>query len=234
MRGKLSLFGGSYLLALGRPQTPQKDKGTRGKEDRGKKGRRPRRRADEEDMFDGTSARQARYIANKYPKSSAAALVLGTVASCGEFFVPRCVSPAYFSPVPSFASQTRFPHAPLPDETNAAAMVGAIEARDRMDATRRAAAGGQADASATTTPGEAQLRAMLENARESTWRENLENAADAQGRFMAPGRPGGGGEAPEYVRRIEERSGEILRREDEERRRRAEDERHGRTETRFW
>ena len=194
-------------------------------------------------MFDGTSARQARYIANKYPKSSAAALVLGTVASCGEFFVPRCVSPALFLARPVLSpSQTRFPHPPLPDErtnerTNAAAMVGAIEARDRMDATRRAAAGGQADqadGATTTTPGEAQLRAMLENARESTWRENLENAADAQGRFMAPGRPGGGGEAPEYVRRIEQRSGEILRREDEERRRRAEDERHGRTETRFW
>ncbi|EJK56164.1 hypothetical protein THAOC_24002, partial [Thalassiosira oceanica] len=67
--------------------------------------------------------------------------------------------------------------------------VGAIEARDRLDATRRAAAGGRQGAA--TTPEEAQLRAMLENARESTWRENLENAADAQGRFMMPGGPAG-------------------------------------------
>ena len=131
-------------------------------------------------------------------------------------------------------------------------MVGAIEARDRLGATRRAAADGRPSASAVplggpdpppptaaaiggTTPQEAQLRAMLENARESTWRENLENAADAHGRFMLPGRPGGGGGGkPEYVRRIEERSEEILKREDDERRRKAEDERHGRTETRFW
>ena len=128
-------------------------------------------------------------------------------------------------------------------------MVGAIEARDRLGATRRAAADGRPSASAVplggpdpppptaaaiggTTPQEAQLRAML---------ENLENAADAHGRFMLPGRPGGGGGGkpgdggtPEYVRRIEERSEEILRREDDERRRKAEDERHGRTETRFW
>lgn len=136
-------------------------------------------------------------------------------------------------------------------------MVGAIEARDRLGATRRADADGRPSASAVplggpdpppptaaaiggTTPQEAQLRAMLENARKSTWRENLENAADAHGRFMLPGRQGGGrgksgdGGTPEYVRRIEERSEEILRREDDERRRKAEDERHGRTETRFW
>ena len=130
---------------------------------------------------------------------------------------------------------------------NIVVIVGAIETRDRLGATRRAAAaavppGGPADSppGGGTTPQEAQLRAMLENARESTWRENLENAADAHGRFMLPGRQGGGGGksgdggTPEYVRRIEERSEEILRREDDERRRKAEDERHGRTETRFW
>ncbi|EJK50392.1 hypothetical protein THAOC_30648, partial [Thalassiosira oceanica] len=45
----------------------------------------------------------------------------------------------------------------------AAVMVGAIEARDRLDATRRAAAGARGGGAATT-PEEAQLRAMLENA----------------------------------------------------------------------
>ena len=99
---------------------------------------------------------------------------------------------------------------------------------------------GAAAAAATTaaggvTPNEAQLAAMLENAKNSSWRDNLRNAHDAQGRFMLPGRHVDDDidDAPEYVRRINARSREILRDERERR------EREGRDEadpwrTRFW
>jgi post-segregation antitoxin (ccd killing protein) len=74
---------------------------------------------------------------------------------------------------------------------------------------------------------EAQITAMIENARNSTWRENLENAIDAHERFVLPNRNNSDGEeVPEYVQRIDLRSREILV-EDEERRKEV-----GRT--RFW
>ena len=57
---------------------------------------------------------------------------------------------------------------------------------------------------------EAQLKAMIENAKQSTWRENLENAVDAQERFVLPNRDSSGEDVPEYVRRIDERSREML------------------------
>ena len=85
------------------------------------------------------------------------------------------------------------------------------------------------------TPGEAQLAAMRENAKNSSWRQNLDNAADAQHRFMLPGLDADavGEAAPEYVRKIETRSEEILRR-DEERRAEAQDRENDPSWTRFW
>lgn len=116
-----------------------------------------------------------------------------------------------------------------------ATIVAFVELRDRYAhaARGRGAAGapGAAPERSAATPGEAHLAAMLENARESSWRQNLENAADAQGRFMVPGREPA--EAPAYVRRIEERSEEILRR-DEERKARVKEQEKDPTKTRFW
>mmetsp|Transcript_12483 Transcript_12483/g.31431 ORF Transcript_12483/g.31431 Transcript_12483/m.31431 type:complete len:145 (+) Transcript_12483:83-517(+) len=55
--------------------------------------------------------------------------------------------------------------------------------------------------------GEARLIAMLENAKESSWQENVENAIDAQEQFMLPGR---NRKEPKFMDKIERRSMEIL------------------------
>lgn len=93
------------------------------------------------------------------------------------------------------------------------AMVTFIEMRDARDERRYAERlANSNDGSTTTSPQEAQLKAMIENAKKSSWKENLQNAADAQERFMLPGRSN---EVPEYVKRIDERREEILREEKE-------------------
>ena len=107
---------------------------------------------------------------------------------------------------------------------HAAAVVGFIEVQDVMEAKRHAAAKKkrqqnaydietqQSTPSADVTPQEAQLAAMLENAKNSSWQDNLRNAADAQVRFMLPGRDvDEGNEKPEYIKRIVDRSEEILK-----------------------
>jgi hypothetical protein len=55
---------------------------------------------------------------------------------------------------------------------------------------------------------EARLIAMLENAKESSWTQNLENAVDAQGQFMVPNAEG---EVPEFMSKIDQRCMEILK-----------------------
>lgn len=81
---------------------------------------------------------------------------------------------------------------------------------------------------------EAQLAAMVENAKSSPWQDNLRNASDAQQRFMRPGRDiDNGTDTPEYVKRIDERSQEILRK-DIERREKERQEANDPTTTRFW
>jgi hypothetical protein len=74
---------------------------------------------------------------------------------------------------------------------------------------------------------EAQVQAMIENARNSSWRQNLENAVDAQERFVLPNRHREEN-VPEYLQKIDERSNEILIVQEEEERNR---EKIG---TRFW
>ncbi len=84
-----------------------------------------------------------------------------------------------------------------------------------------------------TTLQEAQLKAMVENAKTSSWKENLENAVDAHSRFMLPGIAGREEDTPEYVKKIDQRSEEILR----EQREKQEEERQLKqdpTLTRFW
>lgn len=74
---------------------------------------------------------------------------------------------------------------------------------------------------------EAQLQAMIENAASSTWQENLDNAMQAQTRFMLPNRRHS---EPAFVRKIDERSREILRQDETKTR---EDE-QAQKENHFW
>ena len=93
---------------------------------------------------------------------------------------------------------------------------------------------GRRDANQKMSQSEARLIAMLENAKESSWQENVSNAMDAQEQFMLPGR---NRKEPKFMERIEQRSMEILRNQhkkidDEKRRKREEEEEEGMT--RFW
>lgn len=110
-----------------------------------------------------------------------------------------------------------------------AALVVIINVRDSRDYARRPRSDNEC-----ITPREAQLAAMIENAKRSSWRENLSNAADAHERFMIPVRDADEGrEPPEYVKRINERSNEILKDETEKERRLKESE-NDPTNTKFW
>lgn len=80
---------------------------------------------------------------------------------------------------------------------------------------------------------QARLRAMIENAKQSSWRENLDNATLAQERFMLPGRDHG--EVPAFVRKIDERSEELLRQDERRLEREAERSRRRKvTRTKMW
>ena len=129
---------------------------------------------------------------------------------------------------------------------DAAAVVGFIEVQDVMEAKRHAAAKKkrqqdaydietqQSTPSADVTPQEAQLAAMLENAKNSSWQDNLRNAADAQVRFMLPGRDvDEGNEKPEYIKRIVDRSEEILK-EDKARKEKEIEESNDPYRSKFW
>ena len=80
---------------------------------------------------------------------------------------------------------------------------------------------------------EARLIAMLENAKESSWQENVETAVDAQERFMLPGRQR---TESQFMNKIERRSVEILQNQheklDEEERIKTEKEENNTTS--FW
>jgi len=55
---------------------------------------------------------------------------------------------------------------------------------------------------------EARVRAMVEHAQISNWRDNLDNAAAAQAHFMLPGRPM---KKPDFMEEIDKRSLEIMK-----------------------
>lgn len=157
-------------------------------------------------------ARQLKFYAETYPKSSTAALIGATALSF-------------------------------------AAVVGFIEVRDTFDAKRHAtrtqhdissdayADNTDADSAPSAnvvTKQEAQLAAMLENAKNSSWQDNLRNAADAQQRFMLPGRDiDNGQDKPAYIKRIVDRSEEILQ-EDKARKEKEEEERKDPFRSKFW
>ena len=122
----------------------------------------------------------------------------------------------------------------------AAAVVGFIEVQDAIEAQRHSVAKTQQDEaqqstpSANVTPQEAQLVAMLENAKNSSWQDNLRNAADAQARFILPGRDvDEGKETPEYIQKIVDRSEEILK-EDKARMEKEIEESKDPYKSRFW
>lgn len=83
------------------------------------------------------------------------------------------------------------------------------------------------DSKPARTMKEAQLQAMIENAHNSTWQENLDNAMQAQKRFMLPNRRHS---EPAFLKKIEQRSREIL--EEEEKKTRLEQE--AQKESHFW
>ena len=74
----------------------------------------------------------------------------------------------------------------------------------------------------------ARLRAMIENAKESNWKENLDNAAAAHANFMLPGRDNG---IPEFMANVDKKTQQIIKEDqnriEKEKLRRA-------TGTRFW
>lgn len=78
----------------------------------------------------------------------------------------------------------------------------------------------------TSTAEEVRLQAMIENARNSSVSENLENAFQAQERFMLPNRKHD--TKPEFVKKIDKRSEEILLEEKQQRQKQAE------KTTKFW
>jgi len=55
---------------------------------------------------------------------------------------------------------------------------------------------------------EARFIAMVKDAKESSWQENLENAASAQDRFMLPGRQR---DSPKFMTEIDRRSMKIMK-----------------------
>jgi hypothetical protein len=81
---------------------------------------------------------------------------------------------------------------------------------------------------------EFRLEAMVENALKSSWRENLNNAFQAQERFMLPGKEHG--KDPKFIRRIDRRCDELMHRQQELQKRRKEVEKQGEqdVETKFW
>jgi hypothetical protein len=61
----------------------------------------------------------------------------------------------------------------------------------------------------------ARLRAMIENAQQSTWQQNLDNALIAQEKFMLGSDKGE--KEPEFMKQINKRSNEIMELEDQQR-----------------
>lgn len=95
------------------------------------------------------------------------------------------------------------------------------------------------DASRVKSREEMRLRAMVENALKSSWKENLENAFHAQERFMLPGRDHG--KDPNFVRKIDKRADQLMKRQNAKRGKKnkeedeaAADENSSETRIEFW
>jgi hypothetical protein len=76
------------------------------------------------------------------------------------------------------------------------------------------------DSSRIKSRDELRLRAMVEIALQSTWKENLNNAFHAQERFMLPRR--NHGTDPKFVQKIDQRCDELMKQQEKREKRRKE------------
>jgi hypothetical protein len=79
---------------------------------------------------------------------------------------------------------------------------------------------------------QARLRAMIENAQQSTWQENLDNALIAQEKFMLGNERGE--KEPEFMKKIEARSQELIQQAEQRRQLDLEREKKRKITTRMW
>ena len=86
---------------------------------------------------------------------------------------------------------------------------------------------------------ETRVRAMIENAKESDWKQNLSNAIEAQHQFMLPAESKRSMDKPDFIKKIDRRTDEMMKLQEEEdeellleQRRR--DSKRESTSTRFW
>ena len=63
---------------------------------------------------------------------------------------------------------------------------------------------------------EARVRAMIENAKESDWKQNLSNAIEAQHQFMLPANSKRSMDKPDFIKKIDRRTDEMMKLQDEE------------------
>lgn len=104
--------------------------------------------------------------------------------------------------------------------TGLACYVCFLFAENRNPSSLRSSGGDANSPSRAMSGDEALVRAMIENAKESSWQENLANALDAHERFVLPGQQGQA--QPEFVDKIVERSDRMI---EEQRHRQREKER---------
>lgn len=72
------------------------------------------------------------------------------------------------------------------------------------------------------TRDEAMVRAMIDNAKSSTWQENLENAAMAQERFVLPGYGNHSSQQEQFLQEMSEKSNKLMEEKEAEKRKRQE------------
>jgi hypothetical protein len=91
---------------------------------------------------------------------------------------------------------------------------------------------GKAAPAPVLTIEQARLRAMIENAQQSTWQENLDNALVAQEKFMLGNERGE--REPEFMKKIEARSQELMQQAKQKRQLDLEKEKKRMVTTRMW
>lgn len=79
---------------------------------------------------------------------------------------------------------------------------------------------------------QARLRAMIENAQQSTWQQNLDNALVAQEKFMLGNERGE--KAPAFMKKIEARSQELMQEAEQQRQLEMEKEKKRKVTTKIW
>lgn len=88
------------------------------------------------------------------------------------------------------------------------------------------------DDNSNLTLEQARLRAMIENAQQSTWQQNLDNALVAQEKFMLGNERGE--KSPAFMKQIEARSQELMQQAEEQHKLDLEKEKKRKLTTRMW